>query len=121
MPIVMDRAVFLMVPLRRRLGRWSTPKIVIEIVGYWLTAVFADTRAWFITEASRHPNFSKIPLFYPLHRFFDTVAGTRLRAGLANAFIFPRSLYDLSAFPDVVRHRLFKINVFACLQRPNSS
>ena len=119
-PIVMNRAVTRVVAARQIERRRATPKIVINGVGHFLRPLgLADAAARLVTLAPGDENLAEVTGLDPLDHLRNAFAtGTTLRSGLAHLVVFARGVDDLPALPDVVRHRLFEIDILARLHGP---
>src|SRR6185436_3834012 len=98
----------------------TTPEIVINVRGNLLRAVdLANTWAPLVAKAANDLHFSETSLFNPFDRFLRSRLRTTLCAGLNDLAVFAGGFDDFATFPNVVRNRLFDVNVLACLDRPN--
>src|SRR6266404_4186359 len=98
----------------------TTPKVVIN--GSWdglRTFHFSDAGPSLVAKAAGAQDFADVSIPHPLNGFGNTRAGSGLGAGLDNAIVFARRGYDLTAFPDIMRHRFFEVNILASLNCPD--
>ena len=72
-----------------------------------------------VAEAAGKVDVANQPVTHLLHAFDNGLAGAAVGAVLHDAVIFFHRAQQLLAFPDVVAHGLFAVNVLARLAAPD--
>ena len=105
---------------QRRLRRRAAPEVVVDRGGHRRRRVdLADSRPGAVNDGAGRADRAKLTAVEVLECLVECRAGSALRAHLDHAAVLSGRGDHLPAFPDIVRQRLFHVDVFARLARPH--
>src|SRR5262249_32002551 len=121
MPFVVNGTVARRIAVWRQQWRGAGPQVVMNAGSNRLrSGRFADAVAALVTKTSRGGDFAEMAAANPFDGFGHAFARADLNAGLHDAVVFFRGRGELTAFPDIVRHRFLDVNILPRLTRPDA-
>ena len=115
-PVPVVVAPFLVV---RAIRRRSQPAVVVESRGRQTVFGHPVRIAGLEAESAGHEYLSDAAIVQELDGLDDIVGGAVIHPDLNSDVVLARRLDHLPAFPDIVGDRLFNVNMFAGLARPD--